>query len=101
MGQYENMNIIGDRENAFLGNATSAETLLKLYHDFTDKEILDITRKNYYDLKKKYEIVLDEDNNLKSEIDTLKIKFKELNEHFLKIAKELNELKNISGSESF
>ena len=57
--------------------------------------------KEIVDLKKKYEIVLDEDNNLKSEIDTLKIKFKELNEHFLKIAKELNELKNISGSESF
>jgi len=101
MGQFENMNIIGVRENAFLGNADSAETLLRLHHEFTDKEILDITRKNYYDLKKKYEIVLDEDNNLKSEIDKLKTKFKELNEHFLKITRELNELKNISGSESF
>ncbi len=101
MGQYENMNIIGDRKNAILGNANSAETLLKLYHEFTDKEILDITRKNYYDLKKKYEIVLDEDNNLKSEIDKLKIKFQELNEDFLKIAKELNELKSIPGSGSF
>lgn len=63
---------------------------------YNDKEMLDITKSDYYELKRKYKIIPVEHKNLKSEIDELRLKFDELSEYFHRLRKDLNAIKNHS-----